>query len=69
MARLDNRIDPYSCRRRGRMTSAQATAVAGLIDAVAGLDARQRRRLDHHLQDNVDAEETADDRRSIAEGD
>lgn len=53
------------------MTSAQATAVAGLIDAVAGLDAGQRRRLDHHLhlQDNVDAEETADDRRSTEKSD
>jgi hypothetical protein len=50
------------------MTPAQAAAVAGLIGAVAGLDAGQRHRLDHHLQDESDAEETADDRRRLEEG-
>jgi hypothetical protein len=70
VARLDNRIHPHPCRRRGGLTPEQAAAVAGLIDAVAGLDAGQRRRLDHHLQDESDAEETetADDvRRTVQE--
>lgn len=68
MARLDNRKHPHPCRRRGGLTPEQAAAVAGLIAAVAGLDAGQRHRLDHHLQDEFDAEETADDRRLTEEG-
>ena len=70
MARLYDPQHPHPCRRRGGLTPEQAAAVAGLIDAVAGLDAGQRRRLDQHLLEESDAEETetADDvRRTVQE--
>jgi hypothetical protein len=67
VARLDDpqRVEPSG--RRGRLTPRQAAAVAGLIDAVAGLDAGQVLRLHHDLNEAI-REEATDDRRRIAEG-
>lgn len=68
MVRLDHQKHPRPRRRSGGMTPRQAAAVAGLIDAVAGLDAGQRRRLDHHLQEEARAEENSDYRCRTTEG-
>lgn len=68
MVRIHRPQHPQPRRRRGRLTTDQAAAVAGLIDACRHLDADQARRLQHDLHEAIHAEEAADDRRRATSG-